>query len=295
MTHLRTIRRPRLRWIVTAALLASLAGLVLSQVGAADAAGSTTAGAATAGAATAHGGSKPTVVLVHGAWADSGSWDQVVARLQRQGYPVIAFPTPLRSLPDDSAYLAAFLSSVPGPIVLVGHSYGGAVITNAATGIANVKALVYVDGFLPDEGETLGELLGTPPGSCVLGPPTEIFDLRPIPGAPPEVVDAYIKQSLFPSCFANDLPAKQAAVLAATQRPISTLTLVQESGPPAWAEIPSWALVGTVDRVILPATQLFMAERAGARIVKVKASHLSMISRPGAVTGLIVAADRATR
>ena len=154
---------------------------------------------------------------------------------------------------------------------------------------------MYVDAFLPAEGETLGELLGTPPGSCVLGPPTEIFDLRPIPGAPPEVVDAYIKQRLFPSCFANDLPAKQAAVLAATQRPISTLTLGQPSGPPAWADIPSWALVGTVDRVILPATQLFMAERAHARIVKVKASHLSMISRPGAVTGLIVAADRATR
>ena len=199
MTHLRAIRRPRLRWIVIAALLASLAGLVLSQVGAADAAVSTTAGAPTARAGTAHGGGKPTVVLVHGAWADSGSWDQVVARLQRQGYPVIAFPTPLRSLPDDSAYLAAFLSSVPGPIVLVGHSYGGAVVTNAATGNENVKALVYVDAFLPAQGETIPELLGTPPGSCVLGPPTEIFDLRPIPGAPPEVVDASIKQSLFPS------------------------------------------------------------------------------------------------
>ena len=297
MIYLRTIRQPKLRWIVTAALLASLAGLVLSQVGAADAAnsGSASPGAATAGAATAHGGSKPTVVLVHGAWADSGSWDQVVARLQRQGYPVIAFPTPLRSLPDDSAYLAAFLSSVPGPIVLVGHSYGGAVVTNAATGNENVKALVYIDAFLPDEGETLGGLLGTPPGSCVLGPPTEIFDLRPIPGAPPEVVDAYIKQRLFPSCFANDLPAKQAAVLAATQRPISTLTLGQPSGPPAWADIPSWALVGTVDRVILPATQRFMAERARARIVKIKASHLSMISQPDAVTRLIVTAARATR
>jgi len=233
-------------------------------------------------------------VLVHGAWADSGSWDQVVARLQRQGYPVIAFPTPLRSLPDDSAYLAAFLSSVPGPIVLVGHSYGGAVITNAATGNENVKALVYVDAFLPAQGETLAQLLGTPPGSCVLGDPTQIFDLRPIPGAPPGVVDAYVKLSLFPSCFANDLPAKQAAVLAATQRPISTVTLGQPSGPPAWAEIPSWALVGTVDRVILPATQLFMAERAGARIVKIKASHLSMISQPGAVTRLIVTAARAT-
>jgi len=295
MSYLRAIRQPGLRWIVTAALLASLAGLVLSQIGAADAAGSATAGAATAGAATSHGGSKPTVVLVHGAWADSGSWDQVVARLQRQGYTVIAFPTPLRSLPDDSAYLAAFLSSVPGPIVLVGHSYGGAVITNAATGNPNVKALVYVDAFLPDQGETIVQLIGTPPGSCVAGDPTQIFDLRPIPGAPPGVVDAYVQQSLFPSCFANDLPAKQAAVLAATQRPASTVILGQLSGPPAWADIPSWALVGTVDRVILPATQLFMAERAGAQIVKVKASHLSMISQPAAVTRLIVAAARATR
>jgi pimeloyl-ACP methyl ester carboxylesterase len=232
MTHLRTIRQPMLRWIVTAALLASLAGLVLSQVGAADAAGSATAGVATAGATTSHGGSKPTVVLVHGAWADSGSWDQVVARLQRRGYPVIAFPTPLRSLPDDSAYLAAFLGSVPGPIVLVGHSYGGAVVTNAATGNDNVKALVYVDAFLPAQGETLAQLLGTPPGSCVLGPPTGVFDLRPIPGAPPEVVDAYVKQRLFPSCFANDLPAKQAAVLAATPRPISTVTLGQPGRRP---------------------------------------------------------------
>jgi pimeloyl-ACP methyl ester carboxylesterase len=295
MTYLRGIRQPRLRWIVTAVLLASLTGLVLSQVGAADAAGSAAAGAATAGAETSsHGGSKPTVVLVHGAWADSGSWDQVVARLQRQGYTVIAFPTPLRSLPDDSAYLAAFLSSVPGPIVVVGHSYGGAVITNAATGNPNVKALVYVDAFLPDEGETIAELIGTPPGSCVAGDPTQIFDLRPIPGAPPGVVDAYVKQSLFPSCFANDLPAKQAAVLAATQRPASTIILGQPSGPPAWADIPSWALIGTVDRVILPATQLFMAERAGAQIVKIKASHLPMISQPGAVTRLIVAAARAT-
>jgi pimeloyl-ACP methyl ester carboxylesterase len=234
------------------------------------------------------------VVLVHGAWADSGSWDQVVTRLQRQGYTVIAFPTPLRSLPDDSAYLAAFLSSVPGPIVLVGHSYGGAVITNAATGNENVKALVYVDAFLPDEGETIVQLIGTPPGSCVAGDPTQIFDLRPIPGAPPGIVDAYVKQRLFPSCFANDLPAKQAAVLAATQRPASTIILGQPSGPPAWADIPSWALIGTVDRVILPATQLFMAERAGAQIVKIKASHLPMISQPGAVTRLIVAAARAT-
>jgi pimeloyl-ACP methyl ester carboxylesterase len=234
------------------------------------------------------------VVLVHGAFADASSWNGVIKRLQAQGVPVTAPANPLRGVSADSAYTAGLLEQIPGPVVAVGHSYGGAVITNAATGNPNVKALVYVDAFLPDEGETLGELIGTPPGSCVLAPPAEIFDLRPIPGAPPEIVDAYVKQRLFPACLANDLPAKQAAVLAATQRPGSTLTLVQESGPPAWAEIPSWALVGTLDRLILPATQLFMAERAGARIVKVKASHLSMISRPGAVTRLIVAAARST-
>jgi pimeloyl-ACP methyl ester carboxylesterase len=294
MTHLRAIRQPKLRWIATAALLASLAGLVLSQVGAADAAGSATAGAARAGAATSHGGAKPTVVLVHGAWADSGSWDQVVARLQRQGYTVVAFPNPLRGLPDDSAYLAAFLQTISGPIVLVGHSYGGTVITNAATGNANVKALVYVDAFIPAEGETVGQLAGLEPGSCVGGDPTQVFDLVPYPGAPPGAVDAYVKQSLFPSCFANDLPAKQAAVLAATQRPFSTVILGQPSGPPAWVDIPSWALVGTIDHAIPPAAQLFMAERAGARIVEVKASHLSMISHPGAVTRLIIAAARSS-
>src|SRR5215203_597860 len=295
MTYLRANRQPRLRWIITVALLAGLAGLVLSQVGAGPvAAGPAAAGAARAGAATSQGGSKPTVVLVHGAWADSGSWDQVVARLQSRGYTVIAFPNPLRGLPDDSAYLAAFLQSVSGPIVLVGHSYGGTVITNAATGNTNVKALVYVDAFIPAEGETVGQLASLEPGSCVGGDPTQVFDLVPYPGAPPGAVDAYVKQSLFPSCFANDLPAKQAAVLAATQRPASTVILGQPSGPPAWAEIPSWALVGTVDRVIPPAAQLIMAERAGAHIVKIKASHLSMISHPGAVTRLIVAAARST-
>jgi pimeloyl-ACP methyl ester carboxylesterase len=275
MTYLRANRQPRLRWIITVALLAGLAGLVLSQVGAGPvAAGPAAAGAARAGAATSQGGSKPTVVLVHGAWADSGSWDQVVARLQSRGYTVIAFPNPLRGLPDDSAYLAAFLETISGPIVLVGHSYGGAVITNAATGNANVKALVYVDAFLPAQGETIA--------------------LRPYPGAPPGAVDSYVKQSVFPSCFANDLPARTAAVLAATQRPASTVIIGQPSGPPAWAEIPSWALVGTADRVIPPAEQLFMAQRAHAHIVKIKASHLPMVSRPGAVTRLILAAARST-
>ena len=279
MTALGMIRRSRLRWIVLAALLASLTGLVAGQFAIAN--------------ATARS-PKPTIVLLHGAWADSGSWDQVTGRLQHDGYTVDVPPNPLRGLPDDAAYLADFLHSISGPIVLVGHSYGGAVITNAANGIANVKALVYVDAFIPAQGETLGQLAGERPGSCVAGDPTQIFNLVPYPGAPDGAVDAYVKPSLFPSCFANDLPAKEAAVLASTQRPLSTVAIAQPSGPPAWASIPSWALVGTADHVIPPAEQLFMAQRAHAHIEKVNASHLSMISHPGDVTDLVVAAARSS-
>ena len=237
-------------------------------------------------------GAKPTIVLVHGAFADASSWNGVIERLQKQGYTVIAPANPLRGVAADSAYTASLLRQIDGPVLLAGHSYGGAVITNAATGNPNVKALVYIDAFIPAQGETIAQLVGAQPGSCVVGDPTQIFDLVPYPGAPPGAVDAYVKQSLFPSCFANDLPAKKAAVLAATQRPASTVILGQPSGPPAWAEIPSWALVGTADHVIPPTEQLFMAERAQARIVTVNASHLPMVSHPGAVTRLIVAAAR---
>jgi pimeloyl-ACP methyl ester carboxylesterase len=275
---IRGIRRSRLRWIVLAASLASLAGLLLGQVGTGSA------------GATTNSGPKPTIVLVHGAWADGSSWSRVVARLQRDGYTVDVPPNTLRGLPDDPAYLADFLGTISGPIILAGHSYGGAVITNAATGNAQVKALVYVDAFLPAEGETLGQLAAAAPGSCIGGDPTQVFNVAPYPGAPAGAVDTYIKQALFPSCFANDLPPNQGAVLAATQRPFSTAALVEPSGPPAWASIPSWAVVGTIDRVIPPAGQLFMAERAHARITKVRASHLSMISHPDVVTGVIEAA-----
>jgi pimeloyl-ACP methyl ester carboxylesterase len=279
MTALRAIRRPRLRWIVLAVLLASLTGVLAGQLATANATGSRP---------------KPTIVLVHGAWADSGSWADVVGRLQRDGYTVQVPPNPLRGLPDDAADIAAFLHSISGPIVLVGHSYGGAVITNAATGNPNVKALVFVDAFIPDQGETLGQLAGAVPGSCVAGDPTQIFDLVPYPGAPPGVVDAYLKQPLFPACMANDLPARRAAVLAATQRPLSTIAIGQPSGPPAWAAIASWAVIGLADHAIPPAEQLLMAQRAQARITRVDASHLSMVSHPATVTRVIVDAARST-
>jgi len=257
-------------------------------------AGSTAASASPSVASRDASAPLPTIVLEHGAWANGSSWDGVIQRLQRGGYTVVAPPNPLQGLPYDSAYLADFLHSITGPIILVGHSYGGAVITNAATGDKQVKALVYVDAFVPDKGQTVGELASAVPGSCVVAAdPTTIFNLATYPGAPAGVFNAYVKQSLFPSCFANGLPASEARVLAASQAPLSTIALGQPSGGPAWKTIPSWAVVGTADRVILPAEQLAMARHAHARITKVHAPHLSMISDPGVVTQVILQAARA--
>jgi pimeloyl-ACP methyl ester carboxylesterase len=187
------------------------------------------------------------------------------------------------------------LNTIPGPIVLVAHSYGGAVITNAATGNPNVKALVYIDGLALDEGESAFDVAAIPPPpgasfSCVVG---DVFNAVPYPGAPDGDVDLYIKQEAYPSCFANTIAAKQAAVLAASQRPITLSALNEQSGPPAWKTIPSWYLVGTLDKVIPPYAQIFMAERANAQIVQVKAPHPAMISNPQAVADLIETAAQA--
>jgi pimeloyl-ACP methyl ester carboxylesterase len=272
----------RLRLVVVAAV-AALAGLVIpvSQI----------ASAHTGDPAGAGGGPKPTIVLEHGAWANSGSWNAVVQRLQADGYTVDAPPNPLQGLAYDPAYLADFLHSISGPIVLVGHSYGGEVITNAASGDNQVKALVYVDALAPAQGETIAQLLAAYPGSCAA--PANL-NVVPFPGAPAGVGDAYIKQSAFPSCMANGLPASEVRVLAATQSPLATIALTQESGVPAWKTIPSWAVVGTADHAIPPALQLFMARRAHAHITEVHAPHLSMISDPGVVTHVILQAVHAT-
>lgn len=234
-------------------------------------------------------GPKPSIALVHGAWADGSSWSGVIQRLQEQGYTVYAPPNPLRGLTSDSAYIANFLQSISGPIILVGHSYGGAVITNAATGNPNVKALVYIDAFAPDQGESLASLSSVPPPpgqspSCLSGDPTQVFNFVPLTGGE---VDLYVKPSLFPSCFANDLPPNEGAVLASTQRAFALSSLAQTSGVPAWKTIPSFYLVGTIDKVIPPFAQLFMAQRANATIVQVRGSHLVMISHPEAVVDLI--------
>jgi len=276
-------RLTRLRFVLLAAVLA-VAGLFAA-----------TAQIASASPSRAAAGPKPTIVLEHGAWADSGSWNGVVQRLQHDGYKVYAPPDPLRGLAYDTATLKDFLGTIPGHIVLVGHSYGGMVITNAATGNKNVKALVYDDAFIPAKGDTAGSLSGARPGSCLaVANPATVFNLVPFPGSPKGVVDAYVKPSVFPGCFANGLPASEGAVLAATQRPLATSVLTDKSGVPAWKTIPSWAVVGTADHVIPPAEQLFMAKRAGAHITEVHAPHLSMISNPGVVTRTIISAAKAT-
>jgi pimeloyl-ACP methyl ester carboxylesterase len=250
---------------------------------------------ASASVRTSAASAKPTVVIEAGAWADNSSFADVVRLLQHDGYTVDVPPNPLQGLTYDSQTLAGFLGIISGPIVLVGHSYGGMVITNAATGNPNVKALVYVDAYIPAQGDTLQSLTGAQPGSCLaVKDPTMVFSFAPIPDAPAGDVDAYVKPGVFASCFANGLPAGESAVLAATQRPLATGTLTDASGTPAWQTIPSWAVVGTADHVIPPAEQMFMAARAHAHITEVNAPHLSMVSNPGIVAQVIAAAAQAT-
>jgi pimeloyl-ACP methyl ester carboxylesterase len=278
----RAARRARPRLIIPALALAIAALIIpLSQIASAHA----------ANRAAASGAPRPAIVLEHGAWANTASWAAVIRRLQADGYTVYAPPNPLRGLTYDSASLADFLHSISGPIVLVGHSYGGAVITNAAAGDSRVKALVYVDAFAPAQGQTLAQLLAAYPGSCA--EPSNLT-VVPFPGAPAGTGDAYITQSAFPSCMANGLPAREAQVMAADQAPLATIALTQPSGVPAWKTIPSWAVVGTADHAIPPALQLAMAENAHAHITEVNAPHLSMVSDPGVVTSVILQAVRVT-
>jgi pimeloyl-ACP methyl ester carboxylesterase len=235
---------------------------------------------------------KPTVVLVHGSWADASSWNGVITRLQGDGYPVRAIPNELRSLSSDAAYVRTFLKSVTGPVVLVGHSYGGAVITNAATGVGSVKALVYVDGFAPDEGEGAGDLLG--PDSALSVDPTTVFDFVPATVPPTPDTDVYLKKSTVFNSFANGLSAQQKALIFGTQRPGKLGALYEPSGPPAWRTIPSWDVIGTQDHIIPASSQRKMAERAGSKVTEVNAGHLSMITNPGVITRVIEQAARAT-
>ncbi len=236
---------------------------------------------------------KPTIVLVHGAWADASSWDGEVAALQEHGYTVRAISNPLENLTTDAESVAGFLRTIDGPIVLVGHSYGGAVITNAAYGIPNVKALVYVDAAAPDVGETNGSLSGS---DSVLkhNPDSALFDKVPDPGAPPGVVDLYLKQDVFLRNFGNDLPADVATKLWATQRAASTAAFDTPSRYAAWKTIPSWYFISSGDQIITPTSEHAMAARAHSTVTDFTGgSHLTLISHPDAVTAVILDAAHA--
>jgi len=234
---------------------------------------------------------KPTVVLVHGAFADSSSWNDVITQLQHNGYSVTGVANPLRSLAGDAELLRDVLDSIEGPIVVAGHSYGGSVMSEAADGHPGVKALVYVASFLLDEGESTGELADKYPGNQ-LG-----SALRPVPvhGAGGQSVDdLYIEQDKFQPIFAADVPADVAALMAVTQRPIVGAALADKATKAAWKTIPSWTLVTLQDLAVPAEAQRFMAERASSTVVEVDASHAVTVSRPDVVAQLIDDAAQAT-
>lgn len=249
-------------------------------------------GSATAAPSHQPAQARPTIVLVHGAWADGSSWSGEISRLQQRGYQVDVAPQPGRGPAEDSAYLRDYLAGIPGKIVLVGHSYGGFVITDAATGNPNVSALVYVDAFAPDQGESIASL--TAGSGSVLEPaltdPAGVFRLSGYPGAPAGAGDAYVLPQVFENGFANDLPRDRAAGLAAVQTPFATSAFAEQSTAPAWKTIPSWGLVSRQDKVVPPQGEELMYGRAHAHVTEIDGSHLSLISHPDQVTGVILAA-----
>ena len=226
-----------------------------------------------------------TVVLVHGAFADASSWNGVVERLQGAGLEVTAPANPLRGISHDSAYIASFLEQIPGPVLAVGHSYGGAVISNAATDAGNVVGLVFVAAFAPDEGERLGEVEAGSKDSVLS---TALVPLQFPNGDGAETATEFaIDPAKFRDAFAADLPAGQTAVMAATQRPVAEAAFSEPSGPPAWKSLPAWAVVATGDRAAGADVIRSMAERAGATIPELEGSHVIMISQPAAVAEVI--------
>jgi len=234
---------------------------------------------------------KPTIVLVHGAWADASSWNAVIRPLQAEGFTVLAPPNELRGLESDAAYIASFLAQrTSGPVVLVGHSYGGAVITNAGAQGGDVRALVYVDAFIPDEGETVVQILDGSGSALAVADPTTVLDVAGYPGAPAGAAEAFLKPETVHTAFAQDLPEADRWTIVSTQRPASFVANVTPSGPPAWKTIPSWAVLGTDDRVIPIGTQRRMAQRAGSTVTEVDASHVSMVSHPEVALAAIHAA-----
>jgi pimeloyl-ACP methyl ester carboxylesterase len=241
----------------------------------------TTALTTASASGNSHSTAKPTVVLVHGAWADSSSWAPVIERLRHDGYPVRAIADPLQGLTSDTAYVTCYLATIDGPKVLVGHSYGGAVITNAAIAVSDVKSLVYIAGFIPAKGETVGELAARSTPALPL-----IF--TPVPDG----TDVTIDPAQYRSAFAGDLDKTTAADLAITQRPANTKAVTDASVAEGFRTIPTWALVTRQDHAISPDLQRFMTTRANAHVTEVDASHAVMLSRPEAVTQIIEQAAR---
>jgi len=234
---------------------------------------------------------KPTIVLVHGAFAESSSWNNAARGLLAKGYAVVAVANPLRGVKSDANYLSSVLASIDGPVILVGHSYGGNVISNIPVKNSNVKALIFVAGFAPDSGETAAALASKFPGGT-LGP-----TLAPPVMLPDGGKDLYIRQDAYRAQFAADVSAAEAKLMAATQRPITDAALNEPAGEPSWKAIPSWFLYGSLDKNIPAAAIAFMAQRAGAkRVVEVKGgSHVVMVSHPDALVKLVVEADAATK
>jgi pimeloyl-ACP methyl ester carboxylesterase len=229
----------------------------------------------------------PTVVLVHGAFADASSWNGVISRLQAKGVPVTAPPNPLRGIAHDSAYIASVFAQIEGPVLAVGHSYGGAVITNAATEASNVVGLVFVAAFAPDEGEMLG--------AVEAGSKDSVLNSALVPRQYPaadgsQATEFSIDPAKARAAFAGDLSDEQAALIAATQRPVAEAAFSEANGPPAWKHLPSWAVVATGDKAAGTDVVRSMADRAGAKITEIEGSHVIMVSQPQAVTEVITEA-----
>ncbi|MEU5672497.1 alpha/beta fold hydrolase [Micromonospora sp. NPDC047762] len=233
----------------------------------------------------------PTIVLIHGAFAESSSWNGVIANLKHRGYPVIAVANPLRGVQKDAAYVRALLDSLPGPVVIAAHSYGGAVMTEAAADAPNVKALVYVASLSPDVGESALGLLTKHPGSQL----TSSIRMIPVPDDDGGMtMDQYIVQDKFHEAFAADVDSGTAELMEATQRPASARAQEESVTKVAWKTIPSWTLISAQDQAIPPDLQRFMADRAGSTTIEIAASHAVAVSQPGPVADFIDTAARAT-
>jgi len=231
---------------------------------------------------------EPTIVLVHGAFADASSWNGVVERLLQGEHHVVAPANPLRGVVADSAYIASYITQIDGPTILVGHSYGGAVISNAATTARNVLALVFVAAYAPEKGETLGGAAANSKDSVLNS--ALVQRLYPTGKDGETAPEFIVDPAKFHDAFAADVPEKQAAVMAATQRPIAAGAFSEASGPPAWKTIPSWAVVAVGDKAAGTDVIRSMAQRAGAETIEIKGSHVIMVSQPNVVTAVILEA-----